>query len=39
MNLLTPPKPIPDARRIFGTAFGMSDSDVDVVGHQIDGTN
>jgi hypothetical protein len=36
MNLLTPPKPIPDLRRIFGTAFGMSDSDIDVVGHQID---
>jgi hypothetical protein len=36
MELLTPQKEIPFSRRIFGTAHGMSDSDVEVVGHQID---
>ncbi len=36
MELLTPQKPIPASHRIFGTAYGMSESDVEVVGHQID---
>ena len=34
--LLTPKKPFPASKQIFGTAYGMSDSDVEVVGHQID---
>jgi hypothetical protein len=36
MEVLRPPKPMAAAKRLFGTAHGMSDSDVDVVGHQID---
>lgn len=36
IELLTPQKEIPASRRIFGTAHGLSDSDVQVVGHQID---
>jgi hypothetical protein len=36
MALLRPPKELPALKQIFGTAFGMSDSDVNVVGHQID---
>jgi hypothetical protein len=36
MALLSPSKELPASKRIFGTAHGMSDSDVEVVGHQID---
>jgi hypothetical protein len=36
MALLKPPKVLPNSKRIFGTAFGMSDADVEVVGHEID---
>jgi hypothetical protein len=36
MALLAPPKVLPASKRVFGTAYGMSNSDVDVVGHQID---
>lgn len=36
MLLLKPGRRLPDNRRIFGTAFGMSDSDVDVTSRQID---
>jgi hypothetical protein len=34
MSLLRPAEPI-NTRRVFGTAFGMSDSDVDIVAHDI----
>jgi hypothetical protein len=36
MLLLKPSKELSASKSIFGTAFGMSDSDVDVTGHQID---
>ncbi len=36
MALLNPPKAFSASKRIFGTAYGMSDSDVEVVGHEID---
>jgi hypothetical protein len=36
MALLTPSKAFPASKRIFGTAYAMSDSDVEVVGHLID---
>jgi hypothetical protein len=36
MLLLKPPKELDASKRIFGTAFGMSKSDVDVTSHQID---
>jgi hypothetical protein len=36
MRLLKPPKEFPTSKRLFGTVFGMSDSDVEVVGHRID---
>jgi hypothetical protein len=36
MRLLEPPKALSASKRLFGTAYGMSGSDVEVVGHQID---
>ena len=36
MRLLAPKKELPSSKQIFGTAYGMSESDVEVVGHQID---
>lgn len=36
MLLLRPPKQLPSSKRLYGTAFGMSDSDVDVISRQID---
>ncbi len=36
MGLLRPAKEFPASKKVFGTAYGMSDSDVEVVGHQID---
>jgi hypothetical protein len=36
MALLKPPKEFSASKQVFGTAYGMSDSDVEVVGHQID---
>lgn len=36
MLLLQPPKELGASKRIFGTAWGMSESDVDVTSHQID---
>jgi hypothetical protein len=36
MALLTPAKAMNASRKIFGTAYGMSDSDAEVVRHQID---
>jgi Zn-dependent alcohol dehydrogenase len=36
MQLLKPAKQFSASKSIFGTAFGMSDSDVNVVGGQID---
>lgn len=36
MALLRPAKEFPVSKKIFGTACGMSNSDVEVVGHQID---
>jgi hypothetical protein len=36
MLLLKPLEELSASKSIFGTAFGMSDSDVDVTGHQID---
>jgi hypothetical protein len=37
MALLEPPTQLPASKRIFGTAFGMSDSDVEASSRQIDG--
>ncbi len=37
MFLLEPPKQLPASKRIYGTAFGMSDSDVKLSSLQIDG--
>jgi hypothetical protein len=36
MKLLKPTEPMTASKRIFGTAYGMSDSDVNVVGQEID---
>jgi hypothetical protein len=36
MALLRPPNTFAASKEVFGTAYGMSDSDVNVVGHQID---
>lgn len=36
MTLFAPTRQLPASKRVFGTAFGMSGSDVEVVGHQID---
>ena len=35
MRLLKPAKPIPNLKPVYGTAYQMSDSDTDVVSHQI----
>lgn len=35
MLLLEPPKKVETSKRIFGTAFGMSESDVNVTSYQI----
>jgi hypothetical protein len=37
MLLLQPPKQLPSSKQLFGTAFGMSDSDVEITSRQIDG--
>jgi hypothetical protein len=37
MLLLQPPKQLPASKNIFGTAYGMSDSDVKITSLQIDG--
>jgi hypothetical protein len=34
MRLLTPAEPL-EVKQVFGTAYGMSDADADVVSHQI----
>ena len=36
MSLFKPTTAMPPSKRLFGTAYQMSDSDVEVVGHQID---
>jgi hypothetical protein len=36
MALLAPPKPFAKRKRIYGTALGMSESDVQVTKHEID---
>jgi hypothetical protein len=36
MAMLTPGPLLVERKRVFGTAYGMSDSDVDVVSNQID---